>query len=162
MATLSDKVKAFIVQGLATYQSPTQVSELVKNEFGIEVSRQQVATYDPTKHTGQNCAKKWKELFFETRKQYQTDYSHVAISTKTYRLEMLQAMIEKAFKSGNMVLTADLLEQAANEVGGKYTNQSKVDTTSNGNTVGNNNTMVNNFTDPMAASQFYQEFMGAK
>ena len=139
MATLSDKVKAFIVQGLATYQSPTQVSELVKNEFGIEVSRQQVATYDPTKHTGQNCAKKWKELFFETRKQYQTDYSHVAIATRTYRLEMLQKMVEKAIKSGNMVLAADLLKQAAEDIGNKYTNQSKVDN--------NVNMNINNLTD---------------
>lgn len=160
MATLTDKVKAFIVQGLATYQSPTQVSESVKNEFGIEISRQQVATYDPTKHTGQNCAKKWKELFFATRENYQTDYSHVAISVKTYRLEMLQAMAEKAFKSGNMVLASNLIEQASKEVGGAFTNKTHVDTTSNGNTTGN--TVVNNFTDPMAASQFYQEFMGAK
>jgi hypothetical protein len=160
MATLSDKVKAFIVQGLATYQSPTQVSELVKNEFGIEVSRQQVATYDPTKHTGQNCAKKWKELFFAAREKYQNDFSNVAISVKTYRLEMLQTMVEKALKSGNMVLASNLIEQASKEVGGAFTNKTHVDTTSNGNTTGN--TVVNNFTDPMAASQFYQEFMGAK
>ena len=160
MATLTAKVKAFIVQGLATYQSPTHVSESVKNDFGIEISRQHVATYDPTKHTGQNCARKWKELFFATREKYQNDFSNVAISVKTYRLEMLQTMVEKAMKSGNMVLASNLIEQASKEVGGAFTNKTHVDTTSNGNTTGN--TVVNNFTDPMAASQFYQEFMGAK
>lgn len=160
MATLTDKVKAFIVQGLATYQTPTQVSEAVKENFGIEVSRQQVASYDPTTHNGKDCAKKWKELFFATREKYQNDFSNVAISVKTYRLEMLQAMVEKALKSGNMVLASNLIEQASKEVGGAFTNKTHVDTTSNGNTTGN--TVVNNFTDPMAASQFYQEFMGAK
>lgn len=160
MATLTDKVKAFIVQGLATYQTPTQVSEAVKENFGIEVSRQQVASYDPTTHNGKDCAKKWKELFFVTRERYQNDFSNVAISVKTYRLEMLQAMVEKAFKSGNMVLASNLLEQASKEVGGAYTNKTQVDKTSSDGSHGN--TVVNNFTDPMAASQFYQEFMGAK
>lgn len=160
MATLSDKVKAFIVQGLATYQTPSQVVESVQNNFGLTITRQQVESYDPTKVSGQNCAKKWKELFYATREKYQNDFSNVAISVKTYRLEMLQTMVEKALKSGNMVLASNLIEQASKEVGGAFTNKTHVDTTSNGNTTGN--TVVNNFTDPMAASQFYQEFMGAK
>ena len=127
MATLTDKVKAFIVQGLATYNTPSQVVESVKEKFNIEVTRQQVECYDPTKYAGKDCSKKWKELFTITREKYQNDFSNVAISVKTYRLEMLQTMVEKAMKSGNMVLAADLLKQAAEDVGGKYTNQSKVD-----------------------------------
>jgi hypothetical protein len=160
MATLTDKVKAFIVQGLATYNTPSQVVESVKEKFNIEVTRQQVECYDPTKYAGKDCSKKWKELFTITREKYQNDFSNVAISVKTYRLEMLQTMVEKAMKSGNMVLASNLIEQASKEVGGAFTNKTHVDTTSNGNTTGN--TVVNNFTDPMAASQFYQEFMGAK
>lgn len=48
MATLNDSVKQFIVQALACYDTPQQVSDTVKEEFGQEVPRQQVALYDPT------------------------------------------------------------------------------------------------------------------
>lgn len=47
MAALSTEVKAFIVQSLACFESPTKVIELVKAEYGIDVSRQQVSQYTP-------------------------------------------------------------------------------------------------------------------
>ena len=160
MATLNNTVQAFIVQGLARYKTPQEMADAVKNEFGIDVKRQQIETYDPTKVAGRNLAKKWKDLFEECRKKFNEDISAIPISNLAFRLQMLNDMAVDAYRSKNRVLTADLLKQAAEDVGGKYTNQQKVDTTSNGNTTGN--TVVNNFTDPMAASQFYQEFMGAK
>lgn len=43
MAALSTEVKAFIVQSLACYEPPVKVIELVKAEYGIDVSRQQVS-----------------------------------------------------------------------------------------------------------------------
>ncbi|MEN1613625.1 DUF2280 domain-containing protein, partial [Pseudomonas aeruginosa] len=47
MATLNSDVKAFIVQALACFDTPSQVAESVKKEFGIEVSRQQIESHDP-------------------------------------------------------------------------------------------------------------------
>ncbi|WP_131725280.1 DUF2280 domain-containing protein, partial [Enterobacter cloacae] len=47
MAALSTEVKAFIVQSLACYETPVKVIELVKAEYGIDVSRQQVSQYTP-------------------------------------------------------------------------------------------------------------------
>lgn len=49
MAALNGEVKAFIVQALACFDTPSQVAEQVKKEFGLEVSRQQVESHDPTK-----------------------------------------------------------------------------------------------------------------
>lgn len=42
MATLKNEVKSFIVQALACFDTPSQVVESVKNEFGVVVTRQQV------------------------------------------------------------------------------------------------------------------------
>ncbi|MCT9272449.1 DUF2280 domain-containing protein [Acinetobacter baumannii] len=49
MATLKEPVKIFIVQSLACRDTPQEVAELVKQEFGVDIDRVQVATYDPTK-----------------------------------------------------------------------------------------------------------------
>lgn len=160
MATLNDKVKAFIVQGLATYQTPSQIVTAVKNDFGLETSRQQVESYDPTKRAGQSCAKKWKELFEATRKKYQEDFSDIAIANKAYRLNMLCRMAREAEQSKNRPLAASLLEQAAKEMGEVFTNKQKLDHQSSDKSM---TPVVNNFNgDAQAASQAYQDIMGGK
>lgn len=58
MATLTDTHKRFIVQALACRDTPCQVSEAVKEEFSLDVSRTHVAQYDPTKVTGKDLAEK--------------------------------------------------------------------------------------------------------
>lgn len=126
MATLNDKVKAFIIQGLATFQKPQEVADLVKAEFGLEITRQQVASYDPTKAVGMHLSEKWRKLFYEYRQQFIDEKDNIPVTHLTYRLTQLQTLIDKAMKSGNMVLAADLLKQAAEDVGGKYTNQQTV------------------------------------
>ena len=42
MAALKEPVKIFIVQSLACFETPQQVADTVKQDFKIEVSRQQV------------------------------------------------------------------------------------------------------------------------
>lgn len=49
MAALSPEVKAFIVQALACFDTPTKVVEQVKQEFGLAVALQQVKQNDPAK-----------------------------------------------------------------------------------------------------------------
>jgi hypothetical protein len=63
MAALKEPVKMFIVQSLACFETPQQVVEAVKQEYKIEITRQQVALYDPTKVAGRNLSKKLKDLF---------------------------------------------------------------------------------------------------
>ncbi|WAI82289.1 MULTISPECIES: DUF2280 domain-containing protein [Achromobacter] len=52
MARLTEVHQRFIVQELACYDSPQQVSDSVREEFGVDVPRTQVARYDPTKVAG--------------------------------------------------------------------------------------------------------------
>ena len=123
MAALKNDVKAFIVQALACFDTPTLVSQNVKQEFDIDVTRQQVEQHDPTKRAGANLAAKWRTLFEDTRKRFREETAEIPIANRAYRLRALGRMAEKAENMKNMALTAQLLEQAAKEVGDVYVNR---------------------------------------
>lgn len=128
MAALSNEVKAFIVQALACFDTPAQVAASVRDEFGIEVTRQQCESHDPTKSAGRDLAKRWRTLFEDTRKRFREETAEIPIANRAYRLRALGRMVEKAESMRNLALTAQLLEQAAKEVGDVYVNrQTKVD-----------------------------------
>ncbi|MDK4720120.1 DUF2280 domain-containing protein [Rhizobium sp. CNPSo 3968] len=125
-AKLSDEVKTYIVQALACFDSPSIVASAVKKEFDIDVSRQLVESHDPNKKAASGLAPKWRALFEETRKTFLEDTASIAISHRTVRLRALQRMADKAETQGNMVLASSLLKQAAEEVGGAYTNRREI------------------------------------
>lgn len=125
MAALKPEVKAFIVQSLACYDTPSQVVESVKKEFGVTMSRQQAEAHDPTKASSKGLAPKWVEMFNDTRKRFQTEISDIPIANKAYRLRALDRMAARAEGMKNMALAATLMEQAAKEVGDAYTNKHK-------------------------------------
>jgi len=129
MAVLPTEIKAFIVQGLACFDTPTQVAQAVKQEFSFEVSRQQVAQHDPTKVAGKTLASKWVSLFEDTRKRFREEVADIPIANKAVRLRALDRMVTKAEGMKNMALAAQLMEQAAKEMGGAYTNRQQVDHT---------------------------------
>jgi hypothetical protein len=120
---LSQHVQTFIVQSLACFDTPSVVVDAVRKEFGETITRQSVEGYDPSKKAGSKLAEKWKALFEETRKTFLEDTATIAISHRAVRLRALQRMADKAETQGNMVLASSLLKQAAEEVGGSYTNR---------------------------------------
>ncbi|MBF1959131.1 DUF2280 domain-containing protein, partial [Klebsiella pneumoniae] len=105
--------------------TPSQVVELVKKEFGLSITRQQVESHDPTKANGRGLAQKWVELFHETRKRFQTELSDIPIANKAYRLRALDRMMNNAEKMRNIALATEIIEQAAKECGDAYTNKHK-------------------------------------
>lgn len=123
MAALSNEVKAFIVQALACFDTPSQVAAAVREEFGLEVTRQKCEAYDPTKRAGRDLAKRWVTLFEDTRKRFREETAEIPIANRAFRLRVLGRMVVKAENMKNMALTAQLLEQAAKEVGDVYVNR---------------------------------------
>lgn len=122
MAKLTSDIQTFIVERLACFKTPQQVADLVKDEFGVTIDRRQVEHYDPTK--GQKKpARQWVTLFSETRKAFKERTRDIAIAIESYRLQELMDLYLRAVKMGNLVLAASLLEQAAREAGGAYTNR---------------------------------------
>ncbi len=126
MARLSDQIRRFIVMELAVFRSPSEVAKLVEKEFGISISRQQVHEYNPLGSKGHDVAKKWTVLFEATRERFLDEVADIPIVHRAYRLRRLDDMFLKAKSMGNLRLAAALLEQAAKEVGGCYTNSRKL------------------------------------
>ncbi|SLJ84480.1 DUF2280 domain-containing protein [Psychrobacter sp. DAB_AL43B] len=160
MATLNNKVKAYIVQGLATYMTPSEVVDAVKQEFDIEVTRQQVSSYEPGKAAAVNLSQKWKDLFKQFRDDFNNDIQAIPVANKAYRLSVLNKMVADSVKSKNRPLAASLLEQVAKEMGEVFTNKQKLDHQSSDKSM---TPTINNFNgDAQAASQAYQDIMGGK
>lgn len=142
MASLKPDVKAFIIQSLACFDTPSQVVESVQKEFGIKITRQQAESHDPSKASGKTLAKKWVAMFNDARSRFLNDISIIPIANKAYRLRVLGRMAEKAEGMRNIALTATLMEQAAKEVGDAYTNRQKVDHVSSDGSMSNKPTTI--------------------
>ena len=124
MAALKEPVKIFIVQALACRDTPQEVVDLVKQEYGIQISRSQCQAYDPTKYSGRNLSKKFVDLFNKTRADFDAGLIDIPIANKHYRLKQYQKQLER--NSKNVVMSLKILEQAAKDVGGQFTNRQEI------------------------------------
>lgn len=124
---LTDEAKTFVVQQLAMFETPSDVAKAVKEEFGLEITRQSVEAYDPGKRAGAALSEEFRELFRITRETFLTDTAAIGVSHKVVRLRTLARMIEKAEGRGNAVLVSNLLVQVAKEMGDAYTNRQRID-----------------------------------
>jgi len=127
MAILKNEVKSFIVQALACFDTPSQVVETVKNEFGVVVTRQQVETHDPTKAAGKGLAIRWQTLFHDTRERFREETADIPIANRAFRLRAMNRFVEKAETMKNIGLAMQILEQAAKEAGDMYVNRARKD-----------------------------------
>lgn len=126
MARLNKRVKLYIVRSLATFESPTETAKGVQEEFGIQVTKQQCEAYDPTKKTGQDLSEELKKEFFKIRKDINKNLEAIPIANVYYRLSRLQKFIDHDRFKENPVIVPSLLEQAAKEMGGLYTNRKEI------------------------------------
>lgn len=124
MAALKEPVKIFIVQALACRDTPQEVAEQVLQEFGVKVDRKQCQSYDPTKAAGKNLSKKFIELFNKTRADFDAGLIDIPIANKYYRLKQYQKQLER--NSKNVVMSLKILEQAAKDTGGQFTNRQEI------------------------------------
>lgn len=119
---LPSSVKAFIIQRLACYESAPEVRDAVKEEFGLDIPLSYIHRHDPTKpyHPEGFLDKKWIELFEKTREEFQRGLYDTGIVWKAYRLKRLDEMERRLRREGKYMEAAQLLEQAAKEVGGAF------------------------------------------
>lgn len=123
MAKLTDTHRRFIVQALACWDTPQEVADAVKAEFNVDMHRAQVAQYDATKVSGKDMAAKWRDLFHATREAYRKAAAEIPIAEQAFRLRSLGKIHERHMARGNLGGAAAVLEQAAKEVGGAFTNR---------------------------------------
>lgn len=123
MAALKEPVKIFIVQSLACRDTPQDVVEIVKLEFDVVITRSQCQAYDPTKYQGRNLSPKFKELFEKTRKDFDAGLVDIPIANKYYRLRQYQKFLER---TRNLKTGMNILKQAAQDIGGQFTNRQEI------------------------------------
>ncbi len=124
MAALKEPVKIFIVQALACRDTPQEVADQVLQEFGVKTDRKQCQLYDPTKAAGKNLSKKFVDLFHKTRADFDAGLIDIPIANKHYRLKQYQKQLERNAK--NTVMSLKILEQAAKDCGGQFTNRQEI------------------------------------
>lgn len=144
MAALKEPVKIFIVQALACRDTPQEVADQVLQEFGVKIDRKQCQLYDPTKAAGKNLSKKFVELFHKTRADFDAGLIDIPIANKHYRLKQYQKQLERNAK--NTVMSLKILEQAAKDCGGQFTNKQEI-TGAGGGPIQNENTVIVTATD---------------
>ena len=124
MAALKKDIKLFIVRSLAVFNTPTETVELVNQEFGVIVTKQQCEKYDPTKRAGENLSEELKIDFEKTREMFLGKPESIPIANLAVRLQRLENQYQKHSK--NRVAALNILKQAAEDVGGKYTNRQEI------------------------------------
>ena len=65
---LDDAQREWIVRRLAAHESPTAIRRDLRERFGIAVSLQAIAHYDPTRH--RQHGRRWADLFVAVRKDH--------------------------------------------------------------------------------------------
>lgn len=111
MAKLEDHHKQFIVEQLAEFRTAAEVGRLIKDEWGVEVDRFQVRTYDPSKpaYAGGD---KWREIFNARRKAYLSQIEELPIASEAFRLRQLENFYFRARDAGNIGMALKILKQA--------------------------------------------------
>lgn len=125
MAALTDDVKRFIVERLACYDTPKQVADAVREAFAVEVDRRQVERYD-AERPGKKPGEKWCATFKATRERFLEETSAIGITHKAVRLRWLHQLATRAMEKGNAPEARAAMRQAAEDVGGVYTNKRDV------------------------------------
>ena len=124
MAALKKVVKVFIVRSLAVFNTPSETVELVHQDYGIKVTKQQCEKYDPTKRSGENLSEELRLDFEKAREMFLGKPESIPIANLAVRLQRLENQYQKHSK--NRVAALNILKQAAEDVGGKYTNRQEI------------------------------------
>lgn len=130
MAKLTEPQKAYIVSRLACFYTPSEVVEMVTQDLGLKLDRQQIGKYDPSTLEGRKLSKDLKKLFVETRAKFQSDIQAIPIANRSVRLRELDGVLRRAGRNEDLRLRT--LEQAAKEEGGVFTNRRELTGADNG------------------------------
>lgn len=113
-------VKVEIVRQLACYATNAEVREYIEENYGTQVSAAYVSRHHPANKTSAGMGQELIDLFWETRDQFQRGLDDCGIVYRAYRLRKLDEMCRKAIDTKNFSLAAQLMEQAAKEMGGAF------------------------------------------
>ena len=113
---LTDEQKAYVVRRLAAYDRPTTIARDVREKFGVQITRQAIAQYDPTRVPG--TGKEWEEMFFAARKAHVGDQADRTVNARRIERLVLRivAQITERILKGVEGEARDTLAKRADEI----------------------------------------------
>jgi hypothetical protein len=116
---LTDEQRQYVVSRLAAHEGPTRIARDMRERFGVTISRQGIANYDPTRQL--RCAQAWAERFGAARGSAVT-----ARSDKSVRIARIERLI-----LGAIEIFADRIFKGADAEGRKRFGKRPEDVTDN-------------------------------
>ena len=95
--TREEQIK--VVQWLVELKSAGQISELIKNEFKKDISRQNVWKY--------SASRKWRPIVERLRKRFERNICKLPIANKAHRLRLLQKVVDEGLTWSLKNITKD-------------------------------------------------------
>jgi hypothetical protein len=129
VAKLNDEHKRWIVTQWAFYRNQREIMDGFNGEFGFAITVAQAQFYNLSEGLVKRTAASphLQLLFDEARKKYLTEITSIPVANAAFRLHRLQEMFEVHHANRNWKSAASILEQAAKESGGAFTNRHEVD-----------------------------------
>lgn len=115
---LTYEIQKFVAESIGQFATPTEIVEEVRERYGIEMTREHVRAYNPWQRS--DVAEKWVVICKAARAKFDADVSPIPLAHQAYRLAELQKLYGST-KSEEF--KAELLAQAAKEIGGAFTNR---------------------------------------
>jgi len=81
---LTTAQQEYVVRRLAAFDSPLAIARSVREEFGIDITRNSIWRYDPTRYP--KCAARWKALFYAAREAMLRNKGQAAALDRAVRL----------------------------------------------------------------------------
>lgn len=88
-----------VIQWLVELKSPTEIAELINEEWGKKICRQSIYFYAHSK--------KWKPLIARLRRRFETNLAKIPIANKADRLRYLQLIVKEGLKWSLKTITKD-------------------------------------------------------
>jgi len=89
---LTCEQQASVVGRLAAYESPSAIARSLREDFGIEITPQSIARYDPTRYSRKPCPERWAVLFREVRDKIMKGRVDIGVKQRTAHLRAADRM----------------------------------------------------------------------
>ena len=123
--TLTTEQKTFIVRCFARFETVSEVCRSFKEKYTVELPRARACQYNVLSASFYGAAK-WVDIFRAERTRFLANADDIGITNKTVRLQRLEALCCIALERKNVKLAAELMEQAAKEMGEVFTNKREI------------------------------------
>lgn len=111
--------RLYLTHLAGAWHSPQEAADAFFIRYKVAIDRRQAERFDPTTAAGRDLAHELVQEFYRAREAFTEKSMDLAIFQRAWRLRELQRMYD-ANRKGSRLLSIQLLEAAAKEVGGWF------------------------------------------